>query len=167
MNSQLMDFVGAEVASPKQQGTFRAQRILQSEQGGRAIVDGRSQVMLGSSNYLGLASHPKVKEAVKQAVDRYGSGTASVSEVCGLTDLHYELRGRIPDHTGIEAALLYPSCSTANMGVIDGRCPRYDLEAPTSFGGERRGQGSERQSCSMPRALSGSIGERVAHERSN
>jgi len=127
MNSQLMDFVGAEVAALKQQGTFRAQRILQSEQGGRVILDGRRQVMLGSSNYLGLASHPRVKEAVKQAVDRYGSGTASVSEVCGLTDLHYELRRRIADHTGTEAALLYPSCSTANMGVIDGLMREGDV----------------------------------------
>jgi glycine C-acetyltransferase len=110
MNSELMDYVGAEVASLKQQGTFRAQRILQSEQAGRVVLDGRRQVMLGSSNYLGLAAHPKVKEAVKEAVDKYGCGTASVSEVCGLTDLHHELRRRIAGFTGTQAALLYP-CS--------------------------------------------------------
>ena len=127
MNSELMDFVGAEVASLKQQGTFRAQRILQSEQAGRVVLDGRRQVMLGSSNYLGLAAHPKVKEAVKEAVDKYGCGTASVSEVCGLTDLHHELRRRIAGFTGTEAALLYPSCSTANMGVIDGLMREGDV----------------------------------------
>jgi glycine C-acetyltransferase len=127
MNHELQEFVRQEVTSFKEQGTFRAKRILQSEQGGRVLLDGKRVVMLGSSNYLGLASHPRVKEAARQAVDKYGCGAASVSEVCGLTDLHYELRRRLAGFLGSEDALLYPSCSTANAGVIDGLLRKEDV----------------------------------------
>ena len=127
MNRELHEFVHQEVTTFKEQGTFKTKRVLQSEQGGRALLDGKSVVMLGSSNYLGLASHPRVKEAAKRAVDKYGCGAASVSEVCGLTDLHYELRRRLAHFLGTEDALLYPSCSTANAGVIDGLLRKEDV----------------------------------------
>jgi glycine C-acetyltransferase len=127
MNPELHEFVHQEVSSFKEQGTFRTKRILQSEQGGRVLLDGKRVVMLGSSNYLGLASAPRVKEAAKQAVEKYGCGAASVSEVCGLTDLHYELRRRLAHFLGAEDALLYPSCSTANAGVIDGLLRKEDV----------------------------------------
>ncbi|HUW12183.1 MAG TPA: glycine C-acetyltransferase [Anaerolineae bacterium] len=120
MNRELREFVGQEVQSFREQGTFRTKHVLQSEQAGRVVLDGKRVVMLGSSNYLGLASDPRVKEAAKRAVDQYGCGAASVSEVCGLTELHYELRRRLAHFLGAEDALLYPSCSTANAGVIDG-----------------------------------------------
>src|SRR4030042_4458259 len=119
MNRELHEFVHQEIRSFKEQGTFRSKRVLQSEQGGRVLLDGKRVVMLGSSNYLGLASHPWLKEAAKKAVDKYGCGAASVSEVCGLTDLHYELRRRLAHFLGTEDGLLYPSCSTATAGVID------------------------------------------------
>jgi glycine C-acetyltransferase len=127
MNRELHEFVQQEVTSFKEQGTFKTKRVLQSEQRGRALLDGKRVVMLGSSNYLGLASHPRVKEAAKRAVDKYGCGAASVSEVCGLTDLHYELRRRLARFLGTEDALLYPSCSTANAGVIDGLLRKEDV----------------------------------------
>jgi len=127
MNRELHEFVHKEVTSFKEQGTFKTKHVLQSEQGGRALLDGKRVVMLGSSNYLGLASHPRVKEAAKRAVDKYGCGAASVSEVCGLTDLHYELRRRLAHFLGTEDALLYPSCSTANAGVIDGLLRKEDV----------------------------------------
>lgn len=127
MNRELQEFVGKEVASFKEQGTYRTKHVLQSEQAGRVLLDGKRVVMLGSSNYLGLASDPRVKEAAKQAVDKYGCGAASVSEVCGLTDLHHELRERLARFLGTEDALLYPSCSTANAGVIDGLLRREDV----------------------------------------
>jgi len=133
MNRELHEFVHQEVASFKEQGTFKTKRVLQSEQGGRALLDGKRVVMLGSSNYLGLASHPRVKEAAKRAVDKYGCGAASVSEVCGLTDLHYELRSRLARFLGTEDALLYPSCSTANAGVIDGLLRKEDVVFSDQF----------------------------------
>ncbi|HUW14662.1 MAG TPA: glycine C-acetyltransferase [Anaerolineae bacterium] len=133
MNRELHEFVHQEVGSFKEQGTFKTKRVLQSEQGGRALLDGKRVVMLGSSNYLGLASHPRVKEAAKRAVDKYGCGAASVSEVCGLTDLHYELRSRLARFLGTEDALLYPSCSTANAGVIDGLLRKEDVVFSDQF----------------------------------
>lgn len=127
MNRELQEFVGKEVASFKEQGTYRTKHVLQSEQAGRVLLDGKRVVMLGSSNYLGLASDPRVKEAAKQAVDKYGCGAASVSEVCGLTDLHHELGRRLARFLGAEDALLYPSCSTANAGVLDGLMRQGDV----------------------------------------
>jgi len=133
MNRELHEFVHQEISSFKEQGTFRSKRVLQSEQGGRVLLDGKRVVMLGSSNYLGLASHPWLKEAAKKAVDKYGCGAASVSEVCGLTDLHYELRRRLAHFLGTEDALLYPSCSTANAGVIDGLLRKEDVVFSDQF----------------------------------
>jgi glycine C-acetyltransferase len=127
VNRELQEFVGREVESFREQGTYRTKHVLQSEQGGRVVLDGKRVVMLGSSNYLGLASDPRVKEAAKRAVDLYGCGAASVSEVCGLTDLHYELRRRLAHFLGTEDALIYPSCSTANAGVIDGLMREGDV----------------------------------------
>jgi glycine C-acetyltransferase len=127
INRELQEFVRQEVASFKDQGTYRTKRVLQSEQGARVLLDGRRVVMLGSSNYLGLASDPRVKEAAKKAVDEYGNGAASVSEVCGLTDLHHQLRRRLARFLGTEDALIYPSCSTANAGVIDGLMREGDV----------------------------------------
>ena len=133
MNRELHEFVHQEVTTFKEQGTFKTKRVLQSEQGGRALLDGKRVVMLGSSNYLGLAAHPRVKEAAKQAVDKYGCGAASVSEVCGLTDLHYELRRRLARFLSTEDTLLYPSCSTANAGVIDGLLRKEDVVFSDQF----------------------------------
>jgi glycine C-acetyltransferase len=127
MNRQLQEFVTKEVAAFKDQGTFRTKRVLQSQQGARVLLDGKRVVMMGSSNYLGLASDPRIKEAAKQAVDKYGNGAASVSEVCGLTELHHQLRRRLAHFLGAEDALIYSSCSTANAGVIDGLMREGDV----------------------------------------
>jgi glycine C-acetyltransferase len=118
MNQELDTFVRNEIKSLKDQKMFKAQRRLQSQQGPRAILDERNVVMLCTNNYLGLASHPKIKEAAINTIKQYGCGTASVSEVCGLTNLHDELCHRIAAFSKTEAALLYPSCSTANIGVV-------------------------------------------------
>jgi len=119
MDLALKRFIEHEVSDWKEEGTFRVKRTLQSAQGGRVELDGRKVVMLSSNNYLGLASHPATIEAAKQALDQFGCGAASVSEVCGLFDLHLSLSRAIADLHGADAAILYSSCSTANIGVID------------------------------------------------
>ena len=70
MNRDLEELLEAEVASLKKQNLFRSERTLQSGQAAHVLLDGRKVVMLGSNNYLGLASHPRVKDAVKIAVDK-------------------------------------------------------------------------------------------------
>jgi glycine C-acetyltransferase len=119
MNQEVSAFLKREISDWKRNGTFRKKRSLHGPQGGLVNVDGKEVVMLSSNNYLGLASHPKIVEAASHAIDKYCCGTASVTEVCGLTELHNELQNRISVFTGTESALLYSSCSTANIGVID------------------------------------------------
>ncbi|MCC6956453.1 MAG: glycine C-acetyltransferase [Anaerolineales bacterium] len=118
MNPELQMFVQNELNTLREQNTYKERRYLESEQGPRAILNGKRVVMLCTNNYLGLANHPRVKEKAIQAVKDYGCGTASVPEVCGLTDLHAELCRRVAAFSNTEDALLYSSCSTANMGVV-------------------------------------------------
>jgi glycine C-acetyltransferase len=118
MNPEFDRFVHTELASLKDQGLFKERRVLESAQGPHAVLNGIDAIMLCTNNYLGLATHPKVKEMAIKAIENYGCGTASVPEVCGLTDLHMELCRRIASLSKTESALLYTSCSTANMGVV-------------------------------------------------
>jgi glycine C-acetyltransferase len=120
MNQEVSAFLKREISDWKKKGTFRKKRSLHGPQGGIVNMDGKEVVMLSSNNYLGLASHPKIIEAAILAIEKYGCGMASVSENCGLTELHNELQNRISVFTRTASALLYSSCSTANIGVIEG-----------------------------------------------
>jgi len=81
------------------------------------MVDGISTIMLGSNNYLGLASHPKVVESAKTALDTYGAGVA-VNPSFLTTSVHRELGDLLTEFMGVEAALLFASCSAANHGLL-------------------------------------------------
>ncbi len=83
--------------------------------------------MLSSNNYLGLADHPKLKEAAREGILRYGCGTASVRFICGTMDIHRELERKIADFLGVDDALLYSSCSAANEGLIPALMGEGDL----------------------------------------
>jgi glycine C-acetyltransferase len=133
MNPELATYVHDEITSLREQKAFKERRYLQSEQGPRAVVNGKNVVMLCTNNYLGLAGHPKVKEMAMQAIEKYGCGTASVPEVCGITDLHEELCRRIASFSKTEAALLYSSCSTANMGVVGSLAGEGDVVISDKF----------------------------------
>ncbi len=102
----------------KSQGRFRRPHSLESGQGPEVLMDGKKVIMLASNNYLGFASHPTIREKTIQVIQKYGCSTTSVSHACGITDLHLELMRKIASFTKKEAALLYSSCSTANMGII-------------------------------------------------
>ena len=81
--------------------TFKYEVPLESEQGGRVKVkrdDGRNVVMLASNNYLGLANHPRVKEAARHGLDEWGFGMASVRFICGTEPIHLELERRIAEN---------------------------------------------------------------------
>src|SRR5262245_40764787 len=97
--------------------TFKYEVPLESEQGGLVRVkrdDGRDVVMLASNNYLGLANHPRVKEAARHGLDEWGFGMASVRFICGTEPIHLELERRIARFVGCEAAILHSSCFAAN-----------------------------------------------------
>lgn len=83
------------------------------------LSDGREVINFCANNYLGLANHPEVIEAGREALLRYGSGMASVRFICGTQDLHKQLEARIAAYLGKEDAILYAACFDANGGVFE------------------------------------------------
>ncbi len=116
--TNLIEHLAAEMAALRQAGTFKRELVLESPQGARVRVGGRDVVMLTSNNYLGFANHPRVREAQKKAVDRWGAGLASVRFICGTQALHLELEAEIASFFGKEDAILYMSCWNANEGLF-------------------------------------------------
>jgi glycine C-acetyltransferase len=103
-----------ELEKIKEAKTFKYEVPLESEQGGEVTVGGRKVVMLASNNYLGLSNHPRIKDAARRGLDRWGYGMASVRFLCGTEPIHLELERRIADFLGCEAAILHSSCFAAN-----------------------------------------------------
>jgi 8-amino-7-oxononanoate synthase len=92
-------------------------RTITSEQDTEVVMNGRKVLMLGSNSYLGLTNHPRVKEAAKAAVDKYGTGCAGSRFLNGTLDLHLELEQEIAQLVGKEAVLLYSTGFQVNIGV--------------------------------------------------
>ncbi|MEX1245093.1 MAG: glycine C-acetyltransferase [Thermoanaerobaculia bacterium] len=114
----LFDHLAGEMAKLRQAGTFKEELALQSAQGPRVKVGGREVVMLTSNNYLGFANHPRVREAQKKAVDRWGAGLGSVRFICGTQELHKELEAEIASFFGTEDSILHMTCWAANEGLF-------------------------------------------------
>lgn len=108
----------AELATREREGLLRRRRVLQSAQGPEIRLDGRPLVAFCSNDYLGLAAHPEVTEALKEAADQYGVGSGASHLVCGHHQAHADLEQALAEHTGREAALLFSSGYMANLGAI-------------------------------------------------
>jgi glycine C-acetyltransferase len=116
--NKLVNHLTGEMAKLKQAGTYKEELVLESPQDARVKVNGREVVMLTSNNYLGFANHPRVREAQKKAIDRWGAGMASVRFICGTETLHRELEAEIASFFGTDDAILYMSCWNANEGLF-------------------------------------------------
>jgi glycine C-acetyltransferase len=114
----LVAHLAAEIEKLKAARTYKTERVLETAQGPRVKVDGRELLMLTSNNYLGFANHPRIREAQKKAVDRWGAGLASVRFICGTQRLHKELEGEISRFFETEDTILYMSCWNANEGLF-------------------------------------------------
>ena len=99
-------------------GLYPYFRTISSAQDSEVIINGRKVLMLGSNSYLGLTNHPKIKEATKAAVDRYGTGCAGSRFLNGSLDIHYELEQSLAQLVNKEAVLLYSTGFQVNLGVI-------------------------------------------------
>lgn len=91
---------------------------IESTDGTEVIVRGKRLIMIGSNNYLGLTSHPKVKEAAIEAIKRYGSGCTGSRFLNGTLDLHEELEDKLAKFMGKEAALVFSTGFQTNQGTI-------------------------------------------------
>ena len=102
----------------REEGWYPYFKVVESEQGPEAIVDGKKMIMLGSNNYLGLTNHPKVKEAAINAVKRYGTGCTGSRYLNGTLALHDEAEARLAKFMQREAALMFSTGYQTNLGTI-------------------------------------------------
>jgi len=104
----------------KEAGLYKNERIIVSPQGAEIELNtGQKVLNFCANNYLGLSNNPKLIEAAKTALDDHGYGMSSVRFICGTTDLHKELEGRIAEFFGTEDTILYAACFDANGGVFE------------------------------------------------
>jgi glycine C-acetyltransferase len=110
----------AELDAIRGQGLFKAERVITGPQSAEiALADGRRVLNFCANNYLGLADHPEVIQAAKDALDSHGFGMASVRFICGTQDLHKELEARIAEFFGTQDTILYAACFDANGGLFE------------------------------------------------
>jgi glycine C-acetyltransferase len=111
LNQQLQEIQDA--------GLWKPERVLESPQGATVAVMERDVLNLCANNYLGLADHPEVVKAAKEALDRWGYGMASVRFICGTQEVHKELEDALTEFLGTEDTILYSSCFDANGGIFE------------------------------------------------
>jgi glycine C-acetyltransferase len=108
-----------ELQEIKDAGLFKAERIIESEQGPEIQVNGKTVLNFCANNYLGLSSHPRVIEAAHRAIDERGYGMSSVRFICGTQDIHKELEAKLSTFLGTDDTILYVACFDANGGVFE------------------------------------------------
>jgi glycine C-acetyltransferase len=120
MPDAFLDHLSAELASLREAGLYKSERVIVSRQAGEiAVASGQRVLNFCANNYLGLADSPELVEAAKAALDRYGYGMASVRFICGTQEEHKQLEQRIAAFLGTEDAILYSSCFDANTGLFE------------------------------------------------
>jgi glycine C-acetyltransferase len=112
--------IAEELGQIRADGLYKTERVINSPQRANIVVaDGASVLNLCANNYLGLADDPRIIDAAKDALNRWGFGMASVRFICGTQDLHKQLERKISQFLGTEDTILYPSCFDANGGLFE------------------------------------------------
>ncbi len=119
MDAAFLDHLRRETEALRDQGLYKAERVITSPQQAAIEVAGGEVLNFCANNYLGLANHPALVEAAKAALDRYGYGMSSVRFICGTQDVHKQLEGAISGFLGTEDTILYSSCFDANAGLFE------------------------------------------------
>lgn len=124
MYKTLKPVLEKELEEIEKAGLYKRERIIITPQGADIKIQGGQEVInFCANNYLGLASHPRVIEAAKKAMDSHGFGMASVRFICGTQDIHKELEAKISEFLGTEDTILYAAAFDANGGVFE---PLFD-----------------------------------------
>ena len=120
MNSNFIEHINEQISEVKNQGLYKAERIITSAQKPDIDVTGdRHVINFCANNYLGLANHPQIIAAAKSGMDSHGYGMASVRFICGTQNIHKKLELRISEFLGMEDSILYSSCFDANAGLFE------------------------------------------------
>src|SRR5688500_5291528 len=126
MRPDPLDYLTQELNALRDQGLYRRLRVLDGEQKAHASVDHRSVVNLSSNNYLGLTTHPLLRERALEALNTLGVGTGSVRTIAGTMEIHMELERRLAVFKKTEAAVVFQSGFTANAGTVSSILGRDD-----------------------------------------
>jgi len=116
--TELNHYLQSALQAQRRQNLYRHRDIVQSPQAARVIIDGQTYVSFCSNDYLALANHPRVINAFKQGVDRYGVGSGASHLISGHTQAHQQLEDQLAEHCDAEAALVFSTGYMANLGCI-------------------------------------------------
>ena len=111
----------------KQKGTYFKLRVLEDEQAPVCTFDGKKVINLASNNYLGLTTHPKLREAALEATKKYGVGSGAVRTIAGTMKIHMELEEKIARFKNVEACVVFQSGFTANAGTVSALLGKEDF----------------------------------------
>jgi glycine C-acetyltransferase len=118
MRTDPLAYLSTELDHLKQQGLYRHLRILEDEQKAKTTFDHRQVVNLSSNNYLGLTTHPRLRDAALEATRRFGVGSGSVRTIAGTMEIHMELERRLAAFKRTEAVVVFQSGFAANAGTV-------------------------------------------------
>src|SRR3977135_1823364 len=120
MMAEFENHVAQTLEEIKAQGLFKTERVITSPQDAHIAITGGKRVLnMCANNYLGLADHPALIAAAKEALDTHGFGMASVRFICGTQDIHKRLEAALTKFLGTEETILYPSCFDATGGLFE------------------------------------------------
>ncbi|HJE19131.1 MAG TPA: glycine C-acetyltransferase [Aliicoccus persicus] len=118
MSKILNDFLTSQLNGLKEQGLYNEINVVTGPNGPKINIEGNELINLSSNNYLGLATHEKLKEVAKQAIDSHGVGAGAVRTINGTLDLHVDLENKLAEFKGTEAAVAFQSGFNCNMAAI-------------------------------------------------
>jgi glycine C-acetyltransferase len=120
MRTDFLQFLDQEIQTLKQNGLYKGERVITSQQQAEiAVADGSEVLNFCANNYLGLANNKTLIDAAKKSLDKYGFGMSSVRFICGTQTDHKELESRLSKFLGTEDTILYGSCFDANGGLFE------------------------------------------------
>jgi glycine C-acetyltransferase len=122
-----LSYLGDTLNDLRQRGTYFKLRVLEDQQDAVCTFDGRKVINIASNNYLGLTTHPKLREAALEAVKKYGVGSGAVRTVAGTMRIHMELEEKIASFKNVEACVVFQSGFTANAGTVSAVLGKEDF----------------------------------------
>lgn len=119
MNQAFLDHLRVETSRLKEQGLYKTERLISSQQHAHIIAEGQPVINLCANNYLGLANDPRLIAAANAGLSQHGYGLASVRFICGTQTIHKELESALSQFLKTEDTILYTSCFDANAGLFE------------------------------------------------
>ena len=122
-----LEYMSQELQKLREQKLYQKLRILETEQRPVARFDSREVINLSSNNYLGLTTHPKLKQKALEAIEKYGVGSGAVRTIAGTMTLHMALEEKIAQFKQVEASVVFQSGFTANAGTVQAILGKEDV----------------------------------------